>query len=239
MNLSVDVFIPARGGSESVPGKNMRDLGGLPLVHWVISAACSSPIPRYVIVSTDDPDIEAYTMHLRRELEDDRLLVTQRPHHLTDGISYPIHDVLIDYYTLHQSKPDCVALMQPTSPFVSPDDLLDCVRLLSDHAEFDSVQTIIDVPHNTHWINQRRVSTRGTVLFQHPDIRAQMSNKQLKPKSYMFGNLVVTRTEALVYGCFTMPSGYVLLDYRFRGMDLDTEWDFELANALLEQRNKR
>ena len=50
-------FIPARGGSKGIPLKNIRSLGGRPLIAWTIADALTSPWIERVIVSTDHPEI--------------------------------------------------------------------------------------------------------------------------------------------------------------------------------------
>ncbi|MDA8712206.1 acylneuraminate cytidylyltransferase [Alphaproteobacteria bacterium] len=54
MNIGI---ILARGGSKSIPQKNVREVGGRPLIHWVMRAACASEKIDQVIVSTDSDDI--------------------------------------------------------------------------------------------------------------------------------------------------------------------------------------
>jgi len=53
----VVVLIPARGGSKSIPRKNVASLGGHPLLAWSIAAALESRIVQRVVVSTDDEEI--------------------------------------------------------------------------------------------------------------------------------------------------------------------------------------
>jgi glucosamine 6-phosphate synthetase-like amidotransferase/phosphosugar isomerase protein len=50
-------IIPARGGSKGLPRKNLRELGGLPLIAWTIKAAKECPLIDSVIVTSDDPEI--------------------------------------------------------------------------------------------------------------------------------------------------------------------------------------
>jgi len=66
-------LIPARGGSKSIPRKNLVDLGGLPLIQWTIQAALGSGLKR-VIVSTDDDEIAEISQSLGAEVPFKRLL---------------------------------------------------------------------------------------------------------------------------------------------------------------------
>ena len=55
--VKVLVVIPARGGSKSIPKKNIRHFAGWPLIAWSIAAAKESKLASRIIVSTDDHEI--------------------------------------------------------------------------------------------------------------------------------------------------------------------------------------
>ena len=55
----VVAFIPVRGGSKSIPGKNIRPIAGRPLVYWSLDAATGCPAVDHVYVATDSEDIRA------------------------------------------------------------------------------------------------------------------------------------------------------------------------------------
>ena len=57
-----NVIIPARAGSKRLPGKNMMELCGKPLIHYTISAALEASYVNEILVSTDDPEIGAYIL---------------------------------------------------------------------------------------------------------------------------------------------------------------------------------
>ncbi len=74
-NLNIPALIPARGGSKRLPGKNLRSLGGRPLIAWTAAAVRGIPEIVDVLVSTDDPKIRdvavaagAWTPWLRPEV---------------------------------------------------------------------------------------------------------------------------------------------------------------------------
>jgi CMP-N-acetylneuraminic acid synthetase len=50
-------IIPARGGSKGLPGKNLAELGGVPLIEWSIRSALDSLLVTRVVVSTDSEEI--------------------------------------------------------------------------------------------------------------------------------------------------------------------------------------
>ena len=59
MGTSILAVIPVRGGSKSIPHKNVVPVAGKPLIAWTIEAARLAQSPNWVIVSTDDPKTTA------------------------------------------------------------------------------------------------------------------------------------------------------------------------------------
>src|ERR1017187_6093685 len=136
--------VPARGGSKSVPGKNIRSLGGKPLLAWSIEVAQQvSEIDR-IIVSTDDAQIASVGRAYGAEVYD-------RPPHLATDDALVI-DALKDLLqTLHAEgeTPDWVILLEPTCPLRTSDDVRDCLKLIA-QGEYDSVATFKDAELNPH-----------------------------------------------------------------------------------------
>jgi CMP-N,N'-diacetyllegionaminic acid synthase len=107
------VVISARGGSKGVPGKNIKMLGGKPLIQYTIEAACQVFPDEVICVSSDDPNIKSVieTLGLGVPFLRSAELATD-----TAGT----HEVLIhaiDMYEKHGYNPDILILIQATSPF--------------------------------------------------------------------------------------------------------------------------
>ena len=110
--------IPARGGSKSVPRKNVRLLCGKPLIAWSIEAAdASSLLDRYV-VSTEDSEIAEIAINYGAQVMD-------RPQELATDEADTLPVLL---HVLEQIEATIVVLLQPTSP-IRDTDLIDrCIR---------------------------------------------------------------------------------------------------------------
>jgi CMP-N-acetylneuraminic acid synthetase len=130
--------------------------------------------------------------------------------------------------------PSMVALLQPTSPFILPSHIDACVAALDARPDADSAQTVTQVPHNAHAFNQRVVED-GLVRFRFLEERRAAYNKQRKPKHFVFGNLIVTRSTALMAGkdCFGDVSVPIEIP-RTYALDVDTAEDVDLASFLVE-----
>ena len=227
--MKVLAFIPARSGSKSIDNKNMALLGGEHLITYCIEAVKRSSITD-IICSTDNEPIANLA---RRK----GLTVLDRPRHLAKDdtpVSKVISHFIRNHYQQDEVRHDAIALVQPTSPFLTPYQIEACIKMLSDNPDMMSVQTICRVPHNFHAWNQRILSKKErTVEWAYPQ-REWAINKQAKPALFKFGNLVVTRLCALDRGdIFAKPSGGIETSI-WDSIDVDTQDDLDLANALVE-----
>jgi N-acylneuraminate cytidylyltransferase len=116
-------FIPVRGGSKSIPRKNIRPLAGRPLVHWAALAALECPAIDRVYVASDDAEIRAVAARLGNE----RLHVIDRdPVTATDEA--PTEAALLEFARAREFGR--VVLIQATSPLVTASDLCGALALL-------------------------------------------------------------------------------------------------------------
>jgi len=222
--------IPARGGSKSVPGKNIRPLKGKPLLAWSIEVARQlSEIDR-IIVSTDSEEIAAVAKANGAEV------YTRPPHLATDQAL--VIDALKDLLqTLRQEgKPaQWVILLEPTCPLRSPSDVRDCLNLIQ-RGNVDSVATFTDAELNPHraW---RLVDGKPEVFISGavPWLPRQKLPKayQLNGAVYIFrASLLAEEAQSLLVG----KPGAVLMP-RDRSYDIDDGVDFTVVEAILEKGN--
>lgn len=117
--MKVLAIIPARGGSKGIPGKNLRPVGGRPLVEHVIKAAREARRVGRVVVSTDAPDIGAVAMAAGAE-------VVWRPADISGDLASSEAALLHVLDTLRETEsfvPDVVVFLQCTSPLTQPEDI--------------------------------------------------------------------------------------------------------------------
>ena len=106
-------FIPARQGSKRVPGKNIRILGGHPVIAYAIAQAIDSGVFGSVIVSTDSEEIAAVARHYGAEVP------FLRPPQFAGDTSPDIEwlEYTLAELTRRGRTWDCFSLLRPTSPF--------------------------------------------------------------------------------------------------------------------------
>jgi len=221
--VTIDVVIPARGGSSRLPGKNLAVVGGHPLVAHSIRFALDHPLVRDVYVSTDSPDIAAVARHYGATVLD-------RPADLASDdatISGVLVDALDQIRRLDPTRdePDAIATLQPTSPLRLPHWLDECAERLTDPA-FDSAATVSPV-----------TSKVGTVTdHEFTPLYAFESRSQDMPQRYREnGAIYLTRAATVARGSvFGDRVGAVVTDHLYATIDIDTEADLAYAETVME-----
>lgn len=128
-------IIPARGGSKGIPGKNLVEVGGKPLIAHTIAAgnvAVEAGELQRVIVSTDDESI----CNISKSLGADVPFL--RPPELSGdqakSLGYVLH--ALDFlFSRRGEKYDVVVILQPTSPLRTGQDIIEAIRLFKAHSE--------------------------------------------------------------------------------------------------------
>lgn len=131
-------LVPARGGSKGIPRKNIKPLGGKPLIQWTIEAARASKCLDRLLVSTEDHEIKAVAGRLGVEVLD-------RPAALARDET-PMLDVVDHALTALTAPPDVLVLLQPTSPFRRPETIKHAVETLRESADINSVAAVTPIP---------------------------------------------------------------------------------------------
>ena len=131
-------FIPARGGSKRVPGKNIRTLHGHPMLAYAIAPALASGVFDAVIVSTDSEEVAAIARHYGAEVP------FLRPAAYAGDTSPDIEWL---EYTLGELKRQgrawgCFALLRPTSPFRTADTIRRAWALFTAQEGVDSLRAV-------------------------------------------------------------------------------------------------
>lgn len=111
-------LILARGGSKRCPGKNIRPLGGVPLIAWSIAAGFQSRYVGPVVVSSDDDKI-------LRVAKEYGAVPLKRPKILATAEASSYGAML---HAFERLNPEAFCLLQPTSPFRQPQDIDGCFR---------------------------------------------------------------------------------------------------------------
>ena len=228
MSLNI-AYVPARGGSKSIPRKNLLKLNGSSLICRSARTISASSKIDYAFCSSDDEEILAEGAKFD-------LLPLCRPSYLSQDDTSIVNVLAYDIPRIEEklgSKLNTITLVQPTSPFILSRHIDDCVSLLYSHPTYNSIQTLASVKHNSHAVNQRQISDQQ-VTFAFGDLRLQQYNKQRKSSLYTFGNILAFKVPAFLasLNCFVSPSYPLIIEHKY-AFDLDDSSDLELAEALI------
>jgi len=116
----IAALIPLRGGSKSIPYKNIKYIAGKPLCLWVLEAACTSRMIDRVYVSTDSDKISDVIIKSELEVE----ILERDPSLATDTAS--TESVMLDF--MDRVSFDILVTIQATSPLTKPGDFDDAVN---------------------------------------------------------------------------------------------------------------
>ena len=221
-------IITARGGSKSIPRKNIKDLGGKPLVAWTIEAAKNSGIFDRVILSTDDQEIADVSKKFGAEvpfLRPTELAQDTTPH-------MPVLKHAVE--TLKDKEnyyPDYVAILQPTAPFREPRHFKEAYDLLAATGA-DSVISVAEIPGHSNPMWALKVNDEGIAnLFVtgEPPYK-RIPRRQELPKAYTnSGHIYIFKTGLLFtdnpnfYGEKT--AAYVMEDKYCVNIDNPVDWE--------------
>ncbi len=141
-------IITARGGSKGIPGKNLRELCGKPLLQYSIESARAARTLCRVIVSTDDQRIADLAVRLGAEvpfLRPDHLALDNTP-------TLPVLQHAAQWLADRGEEIDAICLLQPTCPFRRAGLIDECVRKLGE-TNADAVVTVCPLPaeHHPYW----------------------------------------------------------------------------------------
>jgi len=224
-------IIPARGGSKSIPNKNITLVGGKPLLEWTISAARAAQSIDRVIVSTDSPDIAGVARACGAEVP------FLRPPELaqddTPGIVPILHAA--QWLKEHQSyEPDYVMCLQPTSPFRTLEDIEAVLKMAWDR-QAESVISVTLADQHPQWM--KTISEDGT-LHDYATDASLVTRRQDLPAVYALnGAIYLIRFDLLLQNqsLYTERSlAYIMPPER--SLDIDTPWDLYLADLVLKDR---
>jgi len=230
INSGIWALIPARGGSKTIPLKNMVLLDGKPLIDYAIECGKSSSLITKVICSTDN---EKIANHCKEAGVDIQI----RPDELSKDNVTTV-DVILYFLRTTESKygalPEFLVLLEPTSPFVKSKHIDSCIEALRADVEADSAQTVTRAISNAHAYNQRYHDETGS-HFLFDKERKFCTNKQLKPNLFIHGNVRVMRTSSILKyrNIFGMKSIPIEIP-RIYSIDVDGPDDLDIANIVLK-----
>jgi CMP-N,N'-diacetyllegionaminic acid synthase len=220
-------FIPARGGSKGVPGKNKKLLNGQPLIQYTLHAALQSALAG-IVVSSDDEEILQLAIQAG-------VHAVKRPEQFATDLA-PTLQALQHAVANTAGQYDAVMTLQPTSPLRKTRHINEAIELFVNDPAADSLVSVVQAPHKF---------TGNSLMVQ--------AGNYIKPAHD--GELVLRRQDKPVFWGRNGAAVYItrmqrITEYIFGGnilpyqmtksesIDIDDMEDWKMAEALLQYENR-
>jgi N-acylneuraminate cytidylyltransferase len=233
MDINVLALIPARGGSKSIPHKNIRKFAGHPLIAYSIRAGLASETVSRLVVSTDDQEIAEVARRYGAEVP----FLRPAEYAQDDTPDLPVFQHALDWLAQHENyQPEIVVQLRPTSPFRRVRHIDGAVYRLIERPEADAVRTIC-VPFQ----NPYKMWSIGSDGFMHPLLQTNFSEpynlpRQMLPEVYWQTGYVdaVWADTILTKDSMTGERILPLIIDPSEWIDIDSSDDWHRAERLLE-----
>ena len=223
-------IVPARGGSKGLPGKNIKNLHGKPMIAYTIEEARKSKYIEDIIISTDDQSIADIAVslgalcHFLRpcELATDNALAV-------DNYIYTINRLNSDFgYDI-----DEFIVLQPTSPLRKAEDIDNAIEMFMQN-NADSVISFVEETHPISW--HKYINDDGKLENIFPD---NIKNRQDNKISYYpNGAIFIFKISVLKNKIYYTENTYAYVMSKSHSVDVDTIDDFEYASFMMGKTNE-
>ncbi len=219
-------LIPARGGSKGVPRKNIREVGGKPLIAWSVEAAKASRYIDRVILSSDDQSI----IDVAKQWGCDVPFV--RPQEFATDQADSMQVVKHALGALPE-KYDYLVLLQPTSPMRLAEDIDATIDRCVESGAALCV-SVCEPDKSPYWMLKLDGERKARTLF--PEGQIPTRRQDSPPVVSVNGAVYVLSTEHIAKGGTFFAQGMVVHEMpKERSFDIDTELDLKIVNFLLNQ----
>ena len=222
-------IIPARGGSKGLLRKNVRILGGKPLIQWTVEAASKSRYISQIILSTEDDKIADICRPLGVEIP------FMRPSKLAQDKS-----LAIDTYTYTMDRlinefgyiGDEFVVLLPTSPFRNTEDIDMAIGTFYDN-NADSVISCCTVEHPVEWLFN--IDRYGKI--EKNNVKSNQMNRQDYPLNYIPNGAIYVLKNSLLkkFHTYYFKKTFAHIMPKERSLDIDTAFDFRIADCLINK----
>lgn len=221
-------FIPARGGSKGIHRKNLKIIGGKPLLYYTISETLKISELDSLFLSSDDYEILSYGSSLGLSVD------YKRPANLSDDASQVVDAIIdaLDWLEIQKKYYDAVVVLQPTSPLRTSEDIKDAINLF----EKSGATTLVGVHKvEEHPFENIKTSNGGWAYCEKSD--KNINRRQDYPNAYYHinGAIYIATTNFIKANKSLVDEGKssIFIMPKERGFDLDEKHQIPFLEWLL------
>lgn len=229
--LTVLAVVPARGGSKSIPRKNLKTVGGVSLVGRAAQVAAALPFVDAALISTDDAEIAAEAKAHGLDAP------FMRPPELSGDTATSVdmwRHAWLAAEAHYGKRFDLSVLLEPTSPLRRPQDVERTLLALIE-ADAPAAATVSPMPAHYTPHKTLKINEKGEIEFYLQD-GAKHSLRQGIPAYYHRNGLcyAVTRDHLVDKGCI-IDRGAIAVVIDRPVVNIDDMFELELAEWLLQR----
>lgn len=228
--MKIIAIIPARSGSKGLKDKNIADIFGRPLIDYTIKAAIESSCFDTVMVSTDSEKYAEISKKCGAEVPFLRSEFTSSD---SAGTWDAVREVLSNYLDLGRAF-DYVAVLQPTSPMRTANDIRNACDMLKG-ADVNNVVSVTETAHPVQWCFPLD-ETRSLADFAKSPYN-MMRRQQLTKHYQENGAIYLVDANKIMSGEYNLyeDNCYAYVMERSHSVDIDEEIDLVVAKAMIEK----
>lgn len=223
--MRVVSIIPARGGSKSLPKKNILALNGKPMLCHSLAYSLQCPIVEQTVVSTDSREIADIAMQCGASVP------FIRPAEFAQDQSrdYPVLRHALDFFEAQNQVFDLYVLLRPTSPLRPPGLIEKAITIIEDNSEATSVRSVTKIKE--HPYRAWRLNDDGRISgFVQDALEPYNIPRQELPNIYFqTGDIEVIKRDTIIQGTVSGGNVYPLIIDHSQMIDIDSQTDFDFA----------
>lgn len=227
---SVVAVIAARGGSKGLPGKNIKEFCGKPLIYWTLLAAQRCGYIDNIVVSTDSDEIASVVRQFGIDVP------FFRPHALATDTATSAEVIIhsLDWCEQYQRKSyDYVILLEPTSPLRKDNDIDTALLKLHSHVSASAIVGICK-SESQHPDFQVKISANGFLLPFNEQYNA-LRRQDLSESYFYEGSVYISRVSSFrQQKSFITPTTIGYEVEKWQSFEIDDMTDFVICEALMK-----
>ena len=228
--MKIIAVITARSGSKSIPDKNIRNLGGIPLLGWSLKALSKSTMVDEIIFSSDS---NSY-FEIAKSINDE-IIFHKRSSELAEDV--PSELVLLDVIEKFDTMFDndsIIVLIQPTTPFLSTSNIDECINNLVENPKMNTSVSVKILEEYPEWTIHSQSDNPNTGICK--DIMGNVSVRQNLSKRFIpNGGIYAIRVAFLKKEKKIIDNETLIYEMsKLSSIDIDNEADFLICDSLVK-----
>jgi CMP-N-acetylneuraminic acid synthetase len=227
--VNILAIIPARGGSKSIPKKNIKSLNGKPLIYYTISEAQKSKLITDIVLTSDNKEI----IEVAKKFKCNTLKRSKSISQDKTPMLPVIKDTLDKYEEKSGKKFDIIVLLQPTTPFRKVNDIDKALKKLikeKNHSIVSVYRVLDNHPARMYKLINNRLHSLSPKL-------SGVNRQNLPPVYHRNGAIYATYRQIILKNSLLGKKISYYEMSKEKSVNIDDHYDFKIANLIFKNEN--